>query len=252
MTRWLIALLFASAVTPAWALFEDNEARKAILDLRSRLERQEIDFANRMRNLEAAVDQVKAAMSGQLALQQEIESLRAEIAGLRGRLEEQANELAKTQRAQRSEFAKVDSRIRLVEPVQVQIDGQTVAVERGEQRMFEAALNEFRAGDFAGAERAFEQFRLQFPESAYSAEAMFWLGSSQFALKKYDESVKTQAELVDAFPDSGRAADALLNKGFAEIELKRTKAARQSFELVQERYPGSSAAATAAQRVKAL
>ncbi|MEZ5659660.1 MAG: tol-pal system protein YbgF [Burkholderiaceae bacterium] len=252
MTRWLLALTLACAVTPAWALFEDNEARRAILELRSRHEQQEIDVANRMRNLEATVDQVKAAMGGQLALQQEIEALKVEIARLRGLLEEQANELSKTQRSQRAEFAKVDSRIRLVEPVQVQIDGQTVAVERGEQRMFEAALNEFRSGDFDSAERAFEQFRLQFPESAYSPEAMFWLGSSQFALKKYKESITTQAELVDAFPESGRAADALLNKGFAEIELKQKKAARRSFELVQERYPGSSAASTAAQRAKGL
>ncbi len=252
MTRWLLALVLTASVTPAWALFEDNEARRAILELRSRMERQEIDVANRMRNLEATVDQVRAAMGGQLALQQEIERLRAEIARLRGQLEEQANELSKTQRAQRDQFANVDSRIKLVEPVQVQIDGENVMVERGEQRMFEAALNEFRGGDFEGAERAFEQFRLQFPESAYSPEAMFWLGSSQFALKKYKDSIATQAELVDSYPNSGRAADALLNKGFAEIELKQTKAARKSFELVQERYPGSSAAATAAKRAAAL
>ena len=30
MTRWLLALTLACAVTPAWALFEDNEARRAI------------------------------------------------------------------------------------------------------------------------------------------------------------------------------------------------------------------------------
>lgn len=252
MTRVLIGCLIACTLTPAWALFEDNDARKAIIELRGKVERQDIDFANRLRVLEAQVDQIKAAASGQLALQQEIESLRGEIARLRGQLEEQANELSKAQRMQRDQFANVDSRIKTVEPVSVEIDGRTVSVERAEQRMFEAALNEFRTGDFPGAERAFGQFVLQYPDSPYAAEGAFWLGSSQYANKKYAEAIATQSALVDKFPDSGRAPDALINRALAEIELGRKKAARQTFELVQERYPGTTAAQTAKDRAKDL
>lgn len=248
MVKPLIAALLALNLSSAWALFEDNEARQAILDLRARIERLDIDFANRLRALEAKVNQMQQQAGGQLALQQEIEGLRAEVAALRGQLEEQSNELAITQRKQRSQFESVDSRIRLVEPVQVQIDGQTVAVERAEQRMYEAALNEFRQGNFEDAERALDAFLLQYPESPYAPEATFWLGSSQYAQKKYKLAVQTQSRVVEAYPDSGRAPDALLNKGFAELELKRRKAAQQTFREVQQRYPDSAAARTAEAR----
>lgn len=248
IAKTLIAALLALNLTSAWALFEDDEARKAILDLRGRIDRLDIDFANRLRALEVKVNQMQQRAGGQLALQQEIENLRAEVAALRGQLEEQSNALAITQRKQRTQFENVDSRIRLVEPVQVQIDGQTVAVERAEQRMYEAAIGEFRQGNFEDAERALDAFLLQYPESAYAPEATFWLGSSQYALKKYKQAVQTQSRVVDAYPDSGRAPDALLNKGFAELELKRRKSARQTFREVQERYPDSAAARTAEAR----
>ena len=252
MSRFLAAVVLTTALSPAWALFSDDEARKAILDLRARVERLDIDTGNRLRELEARLDRTEQIARGQLTLQQEIDALRNEVATLRGRLEEQGNELAKALRQQRQQFATVDSRIRTVEPVQVQIDGRTVSVERAEQRMFDAALDRFRQGDFASAARAFEQFDVQYPDSAYAAESAFWLGSSQFALRNYKEAVATQASLVERFPDSGRAPDALLNKAFAEIELGQKRNARRSLELVQERYPGSAAARTAQEREREL
>ena len=249
MTKTLIAALVALHLTPAWALFEDNDARKAIIDLRGRIERLDIDFANRLRALEAKVDQMQQRAGGQLALQQELDQLRSEVASLRGQLEEQTNALSTAQRQTQSQIAEVDSRVKLVEPVEVEIDGQYVSVERAEQRMYESSLDEFRQGNFQNAERALDQFLFQYPKSAYSAEATFWLGSSQYALKKYKSAVTTQSRLVDLYPSSGRAPDALLNKGFAQLELKRRKAARRTFKEVTQRYPNTSAARTAEARL---
>lgn len=252
MKKLLFAVLLSALMAPAHALFEDNDARRAILDLRARVDRLDTDITNRLRAMESRISSVQTTASGQLALQQEIELLRGELARLRGQLEEQANELAQTRRQQRDQFAKVDSRIKTVEPVEVEINGQTYMVDRKEQSVFEAALNQFRAGNFEAAERSFEQFQILFPDSPYGVEARFWLGSSQYALRKYKEAVGTQAQLVDTFPDNPRAADALLNKGFAEIELNDKQAARRSFELVMQRYPGTTAAQSASQRLDGL
>lgn len=252
MKKLLIAPLLALLMAPAHALFEDNDARRAILELRSRVDRLDTDISNRLRTIESRISAVQTTAGGQLALQQEIELLRSEIAKLRGKVEEQANELAKTQRRQKSQFAKVDSRIKTVEPVEVEINGQKVMVDRKEQSVFDAALNQFRGGNFDLAKRSFEQFRALFPDSPYAVEASFWLGSSEYALGEYKAAVATQAGLVDRFPDNPRAADALLNKGFAEIELGNKNAARRSFEMVQQRFPGTVAAQSAAQRISGL
>ncbi len=252
MSKLLIVMLVATWLSPAHALFDDNEARRAILDLRQRFEKQDTEIGNRLRALDTKVNQIQATASGQLALQQEIESLRSELARLRGQLEEQTNALAKVQREQKAQLANVDSRIKTVEPVEVDINGQSFQVDRTEQRLFDAALNEFRSGNFSNAERSFEQFRQLFPSGPYAAEAAFWLGSAQYGLKKYKEAAATQSALVDRFPENPRAADALLNKGFAEIEMGRKDAARKSFELVQRRFPDSTAAQSAAQRLGSL
>ncbi len=252
MKKLLLAALLSVLVAPAHALFEDNDARRAILDLRARVDRLDTDITNRLRAMESRISSVQTTASGQLALQQEIELLRGELARLRGQLEEQANELANTRRLQKDQFAKVDSRIKTVEPVQVEIYGQTYMVDRKEQSVFEASLNQFRTGNFEAAERSFEQFQILFPDSPYGVEARFWLGSSQYALRKYKEAAATQAQLVDSFPDNPRAADALLNKGFAEIELNDKQAARRSFELVMQRYPDTTAAQSASQRLDGL
>jgi len=243
---------FLALPSPAHALFDDNEARRAILDLRKRVDILESDISNQLRTLEGRINSLQATAGGQLTLQQEIEVLRGELARLRGQVEEQGNDLAQTRREQREKFASVDNRIKTVEPVEVTIGGQTVLVDRKEQAAFDAALNQFRAGNFEVAERAFEQFDLVFPNSPYTVESMFWLGSSQYALRKYKEAARTQGLVVDTYTDNPRAADALLNKGFAEIELGNKEAARRSFELVQQRYPGTTAAQSAAQRIGSL
>ncbi|MFK7967028.1 MAG: tol-pal system protein YbgF [Burkholderiaceae bacterium] len=253
----VIALLIAPMAllivpSTAYALFDDNEARRAILDLRKRVDVLESDISNQLRSLEGRINSLQATAGGQLTLQQEIEVLRGELARLRGQVEEQGNDLAKTRREQRDQFAKVDSRIKTVEPVEVTINGQAVLVDRKEQAAFDSALNQFRAGNFEVAERSFEQFDVLFPDSPYTVESMFWLGSSQYALRKYKEAAKTQGQLVDTYTDNPRAADALLNKGFAEIELGNKEAAKRSFELVQQRYPGTTAAQSAAQRISGL
>ena len=241
MNKLLIASLLTLMMAPAHALFEDNDAHRL-----------DTDISNRLSAMESRINSLQATAGGQLALQQEIELLRGELARLRGQVEEQANALAQTRQQQSAQFAQVDSRIKTVEPIEVEINGQTVLVDRKEQGVFDAALNQFRSGNFAAAEGAFEQFNVLFPESPYAVEARFWLGSSQYALGKYKEAVATQAAVVDTFPDNPRAADALLNKGFAEIELGRKQSAKRSFEIVQQRYPGTTAAQSAAQRLSQL
>lgn len=252
MNKLLIASVLALMLSPAHALFEDNDARRAILDLRSRVDRLDSDISSKLSAMESRLNSLQASASGQLALQQEIELLRGELARLRGQVEEQRNDMAQLRRQQQDQFASVDSRIKTVEPVQVELNGQTVMVDRNQQRVFDAALDQFRGGNFTAAEGAFEQFSVLFPDSPYTAEVKFWLGSSQYALGQYAKAIATQAALVDAFPDNPRAADALLNKGFAEIELGRKTAARQTFNLVTERYPGSAAAESARQRLAGL
>ncbi|HWS75066.1 MAG TPA: tol-pal system protein YbgF [Quisquiliibacterium sp.] len=238
--------LFSTA--PAHALFEDAEARRAIIDLRGRLETQSREMAQ----LAAKLDRLEQSSRGQLELQTQIEALRQEVARLRGQLEVQANELAQAQRAQRDLFSQVDSRLKRVEPEQVQIDGRTAAVDPEERKLYEASLAQFRAGEFAKSAAGLQQLRSRWPESAYTANALFWQGSAQFALKDYKASIASHQSLLARFPDYPRAADAMLNVGYAQAESGDRKAARATLEGVVGKYPGSQAAQLAKDRLATL
>src|SRR5690606_41530714 len=96
----------------------------------------------------------------------------------------------------RDQMATVDTRIKRFEPVNTQIDGKTVTVDQNEQRSFDAALALFQGGDFRGALTAFRLFQSQYPDSPYMPGVLFWIGSSQFALKDYKGAIASHQALI--------------------------------------------------------
>jgi len=240
-------------------LFSDDEARKAILDLRGRVQlmqqetNQRLDeLAGQVEELQSRVARVDQTARGQLELQSQLESLRQEVARLRGQLEVQSHELATAQRQLGDQLATVDTRIRKFEPVDAEIDGRAVTVDQSEKRAFDAALQMFRAGDYRGALAAFQSFRSQYPDSPYLPGVLFWLGSSQFALKDYKGAIASQQALLARYPDNPRAPDALFNVGYAQAESGDRKAARATLEQVIAKYPDSQAAQRAREQIASL
>lgn len=255
----LVAAASLLAAAPARALFEDDDARRAIIELRGKVELQNREVQRRLDELTARLDtlteraeRIEQLASGQLDLRNTIEALRQDVAGLRGLTETQANELAQTQRRVREIYSDLDGRVKAFEPVQVQIDGATVTVELDEKRLFEAALTQFRAGDFANALGAFNQFRSRYPASPYTAGALFWAGNGQYALKDYKSAIATHLAMIARFPEHPRAPDALLNVGFAQAESGDKRTARKTLESVIEKFPGTPAAQLARERMPSI
>jgi tol-pal system protein YbgF len=243
----------AAAALPAQAqLFSDDEARRAILDVRGRLEQMQRETIKRLDELQSRVERLEQTTRGQLELQNQIQAMRQEIASLRGTVEVQANELSKTQRGQRDLAADVDTRIKRLEPVVVTIDGKQASVDVSERRAYDGALATFRSGDFRGAQSAFQQFQGAYPQSPYLPSVQYWIGSSQYAQKDNKGAITTLQGFVQRHPEHPRAADALLTIGNAQAESGDRKAAADTFRTVTEKYDGSGAAQTARERLAAM
>ncbi|HPU51591.1 MAG TPA: tol-pal system protein YbgF [Burkholderiaceae bacterium] len=256
----LIAAAALGATSPARAaLFGDDEARTAIIELRGRFEIQNRESAARLAELNQRIDalgqrldRLEQVSRGQLELQNQLEQLRQEIARLRGQLEIQTNELAQLQRRQREIYADLDGRIKPFEPVSVQIDGRTATVEVDERKAYETALAAFRGGDFAGSAAAFGALRSRWPSSAYGANALYWIGSAQFALKDYRAALATHQQFIARHADHPRAADAMLSVALSQIETGDKRGARRTLEVLIEKYPDSPAAPQARERLTTL
>ena len=231
----LVLALGASLSGASWAaLFEDNEARRAILDLRQKVDKQN-----------ESLQQLQRAL---LEQQNQSEALRAELANLRGEKEQLTQDLKRQQ-----DSAKVVSeRLRKFEPSKVTLDGVEFMAEPAETKAYEDALAVFRQGDFATAANVFSDFTRRYPRSGYGVAALFWLGNAQYANRDYKEAIKNFSALLARAPDHVRAPESLLSVANCQLELKDTKAARKTLTDLVKSYPQTEAATAANERLAKL
>ena len=239
-------LIAASSFTlPARAgLFDDDEARRAILDIRSR-----IDAVRR--DADVKLD-AKADKNSLLDVASQNEQLRQEVARLRGQLEVLTNDLANTQQRQKDFYVDLDTRLRKLEPQKMNVDGKETSVEPAEQKTYDAALSLFKASDYKTAGAALTDFLRRYPQSGFAPSAQYFLGTSYYAQRDYKNAIAAQQVVVKTYPDNPKAADALLNIASCYAELKDRPAAKKTLESLVEQYPSSPAAQTAKERLVAL
>ncbi|MGE0496809.1 MAG: tol-pal system protein YbgF [Ramlibacter sp.] len=252
----LFAALALAAPLAHAALFEDDEARKAILDLRQKVEANRLaaDAANQKLAEEArrASDENVQMRRSLLDLQNQIETLRAELANSRGQQEQLTRAVSDLQQRQKDLAQGVDDRLRKFEPAKVTVDGQEFSVEPNEKRDFEAALATFRRGDFPAAQAAFADFLKRNPQTGYAPSALFWLGNAQYATRDYTGAIANFRALLTRAPDHVRAPEAVLSIANCQIELKDTRAARKTLDDLMKAYPQSEAAGAAKERLARL
>ena len=267
-----VCCLFISSAQAG--LFEDDEARRAILDLRQKVEQMQQQSAEQLRvyknesalsteQLNAQSEQLKAqseqfnAQLNQLRrsvleLSNMIESLRSELASSFGKNEQLARDLADAQRLQKDIVQGTEDRLKRLEPSKVSVDGLEFMAAPAEIREYDSALATMRKGDFAQALPAFSNFVRRYPSSGYQPSALFWLGNLHYAQRNYKEALSQYIALVSSSPAHLRAPEALLSIANCQLELKDPKASRKTLEELVKGYAESEAASLAKARLAKL
>ena len=237
----------------AHALFGDDEARKAIIELRNRFDahKQAADAAL-LRQSQELQEALAASQRSLLELTNDNQKLRGELAQLRGQYEELARQLSDVQRQQKDAQAGVDARLRQVEPTVVAIDGRSFAAAPDEQRAFEAAMAQLRAAEFGPAAAAFDAFLSRYPASGYVPSALYWLGNAHYASRDYKRAIDTHRRLAQEFPTHMRTPEALLAVANSQIEMKDLRAARATLDSLIKAHPTAEATAAARERLARL
>ena len=86
--------------------------------------------------------------------------------------------------------------------------------------------------------------------SSFQPSAHFWAASSLYQLKDNAAAAEYYAKVANQWPDDNRAPDALLGLASAQQAQGDAKAATRSLERLAAKYPSSSAAQIARQRLK--
>lgn len=238
-----LLLLALCCTAPAHAgLFSDDEARQQIQQLDARLQKQE----------SASEQQTKSMLD----LQTQIEALNTELRKLRGQNEELARGLQDAEKREKDFYVDLDTRLRGLESAaspdqdQAAVSGDKAPPADPndpvqENRAYEAAYGLSRAGDHAGAVKAFQEFLKKYPASVHAPNAVYWLGNAQFAAKSYEAALETYRNLRKKYPAHARDAEVLFNIAGCQQELKQGANAQKTLKMLITKYPDSEAAAKA-------
>lgn len=250
-----LAVSLSGMVAPAHAdLFGDDQARKAIIDLREKVD------ANR-RATDAQINRLSQDFSRMqdessaptrrslLDMANQIELIKQEQARQRGQFEQLARDVAELQRQQKDVLAAFDERMRQLEPAKVTLDGVEFRVRPEERAEYDQAMELVRKTTFDGAVSAFGAFLKKYPNSGYVPSALFWLGNSQYAVGAYKDAIESFRKLGTVAPSHMRVPEARLAMASCQSELKDVKAARKTLEELIKAYPQSEAAVTARDRL---
>jgi len=248
----LIAISFGWGVLAHAGIFDDDEARKAIIDLRQKVEVLKGNFEALQANQNAFQEESVQLKKSILNLQSMIEGLKQEIQVLSGDKEVLTKALSETQRQLKSQAQTLEDRMARIEPQKVSLDGQEFTAEQNEIRDFESALSLFKKADYPSAANAFAEFSRRYPSSGYAASSVYFMGTAQYANRDYKTAVNSFRNLIAIAPDHLRVPDAKLSIASCLIELKDTKGARKTLEELIKEHPQSEAAQSAKERILKL
>ena len=252
LASWCAAALLAAAPLAQAGLFDDDEARKAILTLRERISALEAQVQQQQAEARATqpqqAEQLSAMRRSVLELNNQLELMRAEVARLRGQAEQAQRELAELQRLQKESNQAFDDRLRKLEPQRVTVDGVEFVADVAEKRAYDDAIATLRSGDFDRAASALTTFLERHPNSGFKLSARFWLGNALYAKRDYKGAIAAFRSVATDAPEHPKAPEALLALANCQAETKDTKGARKTLEDLLKRYPASEAAAAAKDR----
>ena len=170
--------------------FADDDARRAILDLRAQVA--------------ALEEQLKNA---QISFVTRLDNLQNQNRILTGQVEELANAVRQEKRSTRDLYTSIDERLGKFEPREVEVNGVKVMVQPQEQASYDAAVELLKTGDYKKAAAAFNAFVADWPQSAYAGDAVYWRGSSLFALEQYKSTINVQNSLIREASSRSRCHD---------------------------------------------
>lgn len=218
-----VAAICLGMSSSAWALFSDDDARKAILDLR------------------------RSLATTQMDLQNQIEKLKTENAQLRGKIENLEKQGEDIGASQKTYYQDLNTRLVNVEPRTETVEGETGIVQPGEKNAYDDALKAFQAGNLKKADESFTAFAVKYPQSPYLPLALYWGANTKYASKNYTAAIAQLQSFIKRFPTHARIPAALLTLGNSQLESGSKAAAKKTFAEIISKYPDTEAAKDAKQ-----
>ena len=134
-----------------------------------------------------------------------------------------ANQAELAERRQKDLYLDIDTRLRKLEQAQEQAaaaaatqkpaaPGEPQEASAAETKAYQAALDQFKLGNYALAVAAMQNFLVAHPQSTLAPNAQYWVGMAHSGQRDYKSAIAAQRKLLATWPESQKAPDALLNR----------------------------------------
>jgi tol-pal system protein YbgF len=261
--RWILLLVASSLGYPVSAQVENDNS-----------------LETRLTRLEHLVNN-----STFLELLERLEHLQKEVRDLRGELEMQGHQITQLKEEQRELYRDVDQRIQRFDgvgnlsgtstmskpsisegpvatsyakmPLPATSSSSSVpapaphAQEDGKNE-YQRAVRLLNQGHYEEAIAALQTLLETHPSDTYTADARYWVGEAYYVTRQFQSAMQEFQQFVKDNPSSLKLTHALLKIGYIHEELGEKQSAEQVLSDLIERYPDTTAAYLAMERLQRL
>jgi len=223
------------------------------------------DRLNRIERLTANDSLVKMAS--------EMDEMQSQLRELRGQIETLNFEDQAAADRQRDQYLDLDRRLQSIEQggagtaspassasgavaagaaAGAAVSAAAASPAASERSRYEAAFELLKEGRYEEARKAFQQYLAEFPNSDLAGHSQYWLAETYYVSQDYKAALPAFRKVVSDYGNSRKLPDALLKIGYCQVELGQLGEARKTLASVVSRYPETTAARLASQRLEQI
>ncbi len=232
--------------------------------------------------LEQRVSRLEKLLGNQALMEQmqSMEQLRMELSEIRELVENQEHQLSTLMQRQRNLYQDMDRRLHDLEagnsnrravrpspspiappssaPVTAPAAAPVVAPSQPQpgdvdgKQAYGQAFGLLKEGRYQQAIIDFRNFRVNYPNSKFRANAQYWLAEANYVSRDYQTALAEFQKIPSQYPESTKVQGAELKIGYTYYEMQDWASARTALEQVIARHPNTTVAKKAAERLQRI
>jgi tol-pal system protein YbgF len=244
---------------------ENSSSKKEISDLKAKNKELKVDLSLWLENLQSEIRTLSTNVEEYKEFlgrpSKEMDRFREEMEGRLTTLEEK-------RKTEENKIKEIEDRLKgwdgktaksTLKPMESERSASTKevlselkGVSTGMGDLYRDAYETFHKGNLEGAQRKFEAFLKQYPNTELSNNAQFWIGETYYQKKDFEKAILEYEKAITQYPEGGKIPVVLFKEALAFLELGDKGNATRLLRGVIERYPYSDQAEIAKKKLEAI
>jgi len=257
--RSILIVLLALVASPLWGANKELvQLQTQVQQLQDQMTQMKQSFDERMgvlqHRVEQSTDNVNKVATSINTLQTALQKQQSDVGSHSDQLSGQIQSLNDSLDEVKARLNRVSKQLEDMQSAQqsLQAQQQQQAQAPPPDVLYNNALRDFNAGKNDLAVQEFSDYIKFYPNTDLAGNSYFYLADIEFRQANYQKAAKDYDQVLQNFPTGNKAPSAQLKKGFALIELGQKDDGVTELRHVIQRWPRSTEAQQARERLRKL